>query len=316
MKIFVPSYRQIIPAKHSWMFTKWMVEVSESDLRNYVIPHWKKIDTSKDIHEVNRLFKMSLEDVCGCKLERGTLDPFIRRDALTIHAGASSGNESFAPAFLKTAFTTGFLTAKYGWNLTYGGGNTGGMGEAARGFYAGINAFGRHEDQYSVQVIPADFVLSVQSLNGLRPNNEGLCSTTDAALVMPDFMTRRYILDHRCVAAITCPGSLGSLDEWSDIAVAIKTGLSTVKLYTLNPYIEQLGCRFYDPLKQQIENSIKCGLQKPDIYDYLKFMETPEDAHKHLMTEQGKTRATPEQKYRARKQRFGFTPGVARAVPV
>ncbi len=315
MKIFVPIFRQIIPAKHPEFFAKWMVQVSEDDLRNCVIPHWQKIDTSKDIHEVGRLYKKSIEEICGHKLEFGTLDPFLRRDIITVHAGSGSGDKDCSDLFLKNAFTVGYLTAQNKWNLSYGGGDTGGMGQVAKGYYAGLNECGRAEDQYSIQVIPADFVTSVKSLNGLRPKNEGLCSSTDGALVLPDFMMRRYILDTRCTAAITCAGSIGSLDEWTDIAVAIKTGLGNVRLYTLNPYVEKLGGKFYDPLKNQIANSIKCGLQDPNIFNHFRFMKTPEAVFDDLMTELAKNNETPEEKYQARKQRFNFKTGVPRPVP-
>jgi predicted Rossmann-fold nucleotide-binding protein len=288
-----------------------MVEVNEDEVKNLVIPHWKKIDAAKDIQELRRLYKISIEEVCGRDVAYGTMDPFMRRPIMTVHAGASPGDEDCSDLFLALAHKVGFLTAKHRWTLFYGGGETGGMGKVAKGFYAGLNAFGRADDQYSVQVIPADFVLGVKSLNNNRPKNEGLCTTTDAALVMPDFMMRRHILNFRAEVAITKVGSLGSLDEWSDIAVSIKTGLSDVRLYTLNPYVEKLKGKFYAPLNEQIENSVTCGLQNRDIYNHLKFMNSPEE----IFADLEKNNVDPEQKYQARRQRFGFTPGIPRPVP-
>ncbi|MFA5041345.1 MAG: LOG family protein [Bdellovibrionales bacterium] len=318
MKIFVPIFRDLIPPKHPEMFVNRMVEVSEDDLKNLVIPHWKKIDTTKDIYGVSRLYNMSIEEVCGHSVEYGTLDQYIRRPAFTVHAAALPGNESCAEQFDNLAYKTGFLAAKYGWNFCNGGGiaEKGGMGMSAKGFADGLKKNGRAEDQYSMQIVPSDLIV-VDSKNGFRPPNEGLRLKSDVALVFPDFMMRLYILDSLCEAAASLCGSLGTLNEITDIAVSFKIGAKdkNFRFYILNPHVPLLKGKFFDPLKKQIENPIKCGIQDPKVRKHFRFMKTPEGIFKNLMTNLEKNESTPEQKYQARKEKYRFTPGVARPVP-
>ncbi len=161
-----------------------------------------------------------------------------------------------------------------------------------------------------IQIIPSEFVRGVESINGLCPANEGLCRATDAAIVMPDFMTRRELLDSRCVAAITCPGGTGSLDEWSDILAHIKTGLRGLRLYTINPHIEALGYGYYDPLRRAVQSFVNCGFESPTTLDHVHFMETAARAFEDLMPKLRQEGQTPDQTYAAYCERHNVAPGV------
>lgn len=274
-----------------------LVEITEEDLRENVIPFWQKIDAKTNFKNIDRVFNQNIKRICGTGPCKDTLEPFLRRQHLVIHAGSAYGSDSCRDVVRKATFDTAFLAAKYGFNIWYGGGKSGLMGEIAHGFDAGIEEFGRLPDQYSIQIIPADFVLGVKSANGLRPKNEGLCDTTDAAIVMPDLATRRELLDSRCTAAITCPGGIGSLDEWTDVVTKIKTGIGGMLAYAVSPYIEEFNCSFYDPLKSCIDFTIKTGFLSDDIYKYSKFVDSPQKVFEDMMPYLESKNITPNQVY-------------------
>lgn len=60
-----------------------------------------------------------------------TLEPFLRRPGIGVDACSKLGND---PAYARDAFWTGMLIALYGFNINYGGGNSGLMGKVKDGF--------------------------------------------------------------------------------------------------------------------------------------------------------------------------------------
>ncbi len=284
-----------------------LVEIDERDLKN-VIAYWRALDKMAEFQSVADFFVRNIKEVCERSPQKQTLEPFLRRPHITAHAGAKNGAEHCRDTVREAAYSTGRLVAFHGFNLWYGGGQEGLMGCLIQGFNDELKQIERKPDQYSVQIIPSEFVLGVTSTNGLHPVNEGLCNVTDAAIVMPDFVTRRELLDSRCVAAITCPGGTGSLDEWSDMVVHIKTGLRHMHLYTLNPYIDALGCGYYDQLRLAVQSFVRCGLESQTTFDHIHFKETAEGVFGDLMPKLRERSLAPDQVYAAYCDRHRVSP--------
>ena len=295
MKIFVPKYRNDMPPENPWLLNKMMVEVSAFDLPR-VIGFWQSVSSVENFIDAGTFFRTNTQEVCQHTTKELSLEPFLRRSHFVIHAGSQSGNERCSDVLAEAAYNAGKLVAQHGGNLWNGGGTGGLMKTSLDGFKDEAKKNPR-PDQYSIQVIPADFVVGVKSTNGFHPKNEGLSDITDAAIIMPHFPTRRELLGSRCAAALSLAGSIGSLDEWSMIAVDIKTGLSDTNLYAINTYVQALGGGFYDDLRRQLGGFVKCGLLDKEVLKTLHFKETPEQAFADLMPKLKQKNATPDQVY-------------------
>ncbi len=304
MKIFVPKYRQDMPPEDFWRFIGMFVEVSEQNLRERVIPFWQEHAKAK-YEDPDVYFRQNIKNICERK--KYTLEPFFRRPSITIHAASTLGNDKI---FADTAYNAGKSVAREGFNLWYGGGKNGLMGKAVAGFIDERERIGALPDQYAIQVIPGDFVLGVTSVNGMRPENEGLCCVTDAALVMPHFVTRREILDGRCAASVTCPGGLGTANEWTDMATGEKVGTQAIPFYTINVQIGEDGERYWDWLRRGMDVMAKCGFLNPDFIKRTRFVNTPEEALEDLMVKLKKENATPSEVYKAYCTENKVEPGV------
>jgi uncharacterized protein (TIGR00730 family) len=305
MKIFVPRYRHTAPSTNGRILDEMFLEINELDLPD-VIKSWSALDQLQNVTP-KAFFSTGAKDICTYPTSKNTLEPFLRRPHITLHCGAKEGSSETGPLAKEIMYESGAIVARYGFNLWYGGGDTGLMGAAHKGFTDALQKH-RYPDQYSVQICPAPFVYGVASTNGLRPANEGLSQDSDVAIVMPDFVTRRELLSSRCAGALSGIGGIGTIDEITDILVHIKTGLRPTNIYILNPFVPELNRGYWDPFRELIDGFIKTQFEKPSTLNHVNFMPSPADAMQHLMEKLDAAGQNPHTVYQEYCREMGITP--------
>ncbi|MGB9152064.1 MAG: LOG family protein [Alphaproteobacteria bacterium] len=310
MKIFVPKFRHHMPHMDPEILTSMFVEINRKALDG-VLDHWEKMDSVSSPMAPAEFFSAHVKDVCARKPKKNTLEPFLRRPHVTLHGGSKEGSGVGRDIFIEGAYKSGYIAAQNGFNMWYGGGDTGLMGQFANGFNDAIKIHGRLPDQYLIQIIPSQFVRGVKSIGGLKPANEGLCDITDAAIIMPDFDTRLHLLNSRCAAAVTNPGGSGSLEELAGIMRLIKTGLKETLLYISNPHIpDKYYDGYYDLLKLHVERTVERGLENPGLLARVHYKATVEEIYQDLMLKLAATNATPNEVYAAYCTQNRARPGI------
>ncbi len=312
MKIFVLDDRFYSPHKNSEILASMVVEIRKNIL-GMIIDHWQQLDKEAPSLDASNLSSTSIQKRFKNTSSPNTFEQFLRRPYIVVHAGSHIGAEH-CPQIRKDAREAGALVAAHGFSLLYGGGAGGLMGLVLEGFIEEMNKRGRRPDQYSVQVLPSEFVFGVRNPNGMRPANEGLCDITDAALILPDFAARRFLLNNCGVAAITCPGGIGSVDEGTDVLVHEKTGLGNIPLYFLNTYVEKAEKGFYQPLLDQLRLAVDCGLEEASFLEIVmnRVKKTPKKIFEDLMPKLEQVQALPDQVYQAYCQINGVKEGKAK----
>lgn len=280
MKVFVPRYRHTLPPTNPRLLVEMMLEIDPQDLRN-VIDLWEKQDSLEDI-KLEEYFSIGAKNICLYPTHRNTLEPYLRRPHISVNCGSQEGSEEIAPQALDLIRRTGTLIARNGFNLRYGGGQTGLMGAVHQAFLDELKKQ-RYPDQYSMQISPGPFVFGVKSVNGSKPVNEGLSSNSDVVIVMPDFYCRRDMLNSTSTASFSGFGATGTIDESTDVAAHNKIGMRKVPLYMLDAYVPAYGHGFWSSLRKQFEIFVSAGYERPTIWDHLRFMDSPEKSMDHLM---------------------------------
>jgi predicted Rossmann-fold nucleotide-binding protein len=249
MKIFVPRFQwdsaQQDRERLINMFGELIAPNAEQNLER-IVREWNEADHQKGYKVIKAMYRRSASKILGPGVvEKHTLEPYLRREHVTAHGGAKPGADHCRDHDRQVAMEIGAGIAELGFNLWYGGGEDGRMGDYLNGFLQQIQRH-RYPDQYSVQVSPASFALpkEFKSVNGATAANEGLSPHSDIALVIPKFVNRRDFLDSVCIAAITGVGGVGSCDELLDILVHKKTGQTDTLSYVLNEYRPRAGINF------------------------------------------------------------------------
>ena len=311
MKIFVPNYRHTLPHINSEILAFMMAEIFREDLSK-AIDHWSRLDKGIGTTNASDFFVTSVRDILRTTPPKSTLEPFLRRPHIVVHGGSKEGTEHSKDQLGDLAERTGKLVASNGFSLWYGGGSKGLMGRIIKGFADEVKKSDGRDDQYSLQIVPSEFVFGVKSATGMKASNEGLCESTDAAIIMPDFVTRLELLSSRCAAAITCPGGSGTLNEWSHILVHNKTGLRDIPLYTLNPLMKKSQKGYYDFLLAHMESTVEHGQESSLALDFITkgVRKTPEKIFEDLMLRLEQGHATPDQVYAEYCQDNHVKPGI------
>lgn len=287
MKYFVPQYQHIIPYttfNKLDAFANSLIEITPQDL-SPVLNHWEHFEEYYHQSLPKDVFFRSSDEVCSCPAEplSTATANFLWRPGITVHCGSWDATEELR-VLLKQ---TGSMIAKLGFNLWYGGGDSGLMGEAFNGFNEEVQKH-RFENQVSIQVIPAPFIRGIKSQNGLTPKNEGLTAVSDAVIVLPTFSSRRDLLNRINKTIISAPGSFGTLDEMAGVLTDIKTGLLAPKLSTLDPYMMREGRKepstFYAPLWKLVRTQIDSNLQSDSIWSQFGIKNTVEELAKDIKT--------------------------------
>ena len=160
------------------------------------------------------------------------------------------GAADVAPAYFELAREVGQAIASQGWQLVYGGGNTGLMGAVANG---ALEAEGE-----VVGIMPTFLVDQERAHDGLKRME-----------VVPDMATRKARFFRLSDIFITLPGGMGTLDELYESITAYQLGLHQGLSYILN------ANGFYNGLKQQMEHQHEEGfIHKADTEVPWQFVET------------------------------------------
>ncbi len=153
-----------------------------------------------------------------------------------------ASSEQVEPAYRALAAQLGAAVAARGWELVYGGGNVGLMGEVARAALVG----GGHV----TGVIP----------HRLADREVALREVSE--LVLVDTMRERKAqMDQRSDAFIVLPGGIGTLEELVEILTLRLLGYSDKPLVLLDPD------GFWLPLEELLRQMIDRGLASEGLLD-------------------------------------------------
>lgn len=303
MQIFVPRYRHTAPHTQPAVLNEIFVAIDPDNLAD-VMKKWVTLDALQGI-DPKSFFKSNIVNDLGIPAKKRCLMPYLLRPHITVHAGAKPGAPEFSEFMHEKMFRIGELVAIHGFNLWTGGGGTGLMKSTNDGFTSKQREL-KHPDQFSIQVIPAAFYNGTMGQqNGLKAFiNEDITDNSDVAIVMPDFVTRRELLDSHCAAAITGFGGTGTLDELTDIMVHIKTGLRSIRSYLLDMPLPGDEEGYYKPIKDLLAHFVRAGLESTATRDHLNFMPNPEAIFEHLMIALDQDGYLPEIGYQEHKRRY------------
>lgn len=161
------------------------------------------------------------------------------------------------PAYAEHARTMGRLLAEEDWQLVYGAGDVGLMGEVARAAQkAGGDTFG---------VIPAHLI-------ALEVGKSDLTSY----VVTETMHERKKVMYMNANAVVVLPGGAGSLDELFEVITWAQLGLHAKPILILNTE------GYWNPLLKLIEHVIDQGFADASLAGLIQVVDTPEDAIEKL----------------------------------
>lgn len=130
--------------------------------------------------------------------------------------------------------------AARGWELVYGGGSVGLMGEVAR---AALSAHGE-----VLGVIPNRLVERELALHGVT-----------RLLRTETMRERKDLMDAHSDAFVVLPGGIGTLEELLEIITLKQLGYHARAIVLLDPY------RFWEPLLEQLGRIVDQRFARPDL---------------------------------------------------
>ncbi|EEB96381.1 hypothetical protein MPER_04495, partial [Moniliophthora perniciosa FA553] len=211
--------------------------------------------------------------------------------AVTVYCGSSTGNQ---PAFVKAALSLGSALAASNRRLVYGGSHRGLMGTVSRavlnggGFVTGILPYAmvaaggegeRVRQPKQIQGNAGDGSVYVD----VEPDDEHL-----ETIVVDSMHTRKVEMAKRCCGFVGLPGGFGTFEEvfevttWTQLGIHTKRVSAILFFQTVITYLYDfiavillnvLG--FYDPIQQQIRNSIEAGFIQPYNESLIIFVNGP-----------------------------------------
>ncbi|ESK94285.1 hypothetical protein Moror_8270 [Moniliophthora roreri MCA 2997] len=193
--------------------------------------------------------------------------------AVTVYCGSSTGNQ---PAFVKAALSVGTALATSNRRLVYGGSHRGLMGTVSR---AVLNGGG-----FVTSILPYAMVAAGGEGEKVRqpksiqePDDEHL-----ETIVVDSMHTRKVEMAKRCCGFVGLPGGFGTFEEVFEVTTWTQLGIHTKPVILLNV----LG--FYDPVRQQIRNSIEAGFIQPYNESLITFVDGPSSKDEHAEYDWGK----------------------------
>lgn len=173
-----------------------------------------------------------------------------QRPALCVFCGSNHGND---PAYTAAAQRFGALMGEKGFDLVFGGGGVGLMGELAR-------AVRQHGGKVT-GIIP-DF------LRHLEPPLE----IATELIITRDMNERKSRMFGAAAAFVVLPGGLGTLDELAE-------ALTGAQLHTHAKPIVFININgFFDPFFALIDHIVAHGFAAPQIKKLMRVVATPEEA--------------------------------------
>ncbi len=155
-----------------------------------------------------------------------------------------SANDTIPKVYLEAARTLGRLIGQHGHTLVFGGGDTGVMGEAARGAHeAGGQIIG---------IAPTFFDVP------------GILSPLCTEMIYTETMgERKQLLEAKSELFIVAPGGIGTMDEFFDIFTLRTLGRHEKPICLLNV----AGC--YDGLLRLLDDMVKNDFLRPGAMEML-----------------------------------------------
>lgn len=155
------------------------------------------------------------------------------------------------PAYYGEAYTLGKYIALNGYGLVFGGGNTGLMGQAARGAY---------ENQASAII-------------GIAPafmHTPGVLYENCSQLILTDTMhERKQAMEAMADAFVVLPGGVGTLEEFFEVLTLKILGLHKKAIILMNT------SHFFDPAIHLIEETAKKHFMSEDSLSAVEVADTP-----------------------------------------
>jgi uncharacterized protein (TIGR00730 family) len=172
--------------------------------------------------------------------------------SICVFCGASFGN---APHFRDAARAMGEGLGQMGYNLVYGGGSPGLMGEVSKAAQAaGARVQG---------IIPA-FLQALENAAPITPEEK--------LIVTPHLQERKAIMLQMSDAFVVLPGGLGTFDEFFEVATEAQLGVHRKPIIVVNVD------GFFDPLDAMLRGIVGHGFAKPVILELYHLADGPEAA--------------------------------------
>lgn len=165
------------------------------------------------------------------------MPPAATARSVCVFCGSRMGNN---PVFAVEARAMGRMLADQGWRLVYGAGDTGLMGEVARG---AIDAGGR-----TLGVIPAHLIAREQGRRDLTQ-----------FVVTEDMHERKKVMFMNSDAIVVLPGGAGSLDEFFEVLTWAQIGLHRKPVFLLDTG------GYWQPLAALIDHVVAHGFAERSL---------------------------------------------------
>jgi uncharacterized protein (TIGR00730 family) len=161
------------------------------------------------------------------------------RPALRVCVFCAS-SEDVDPRFRAVAAALGRGLGRAGWELVYGGGNVGLMGEVARAaLAAGAKVTGVIPDRLATREIALDEVTELIRTDTLRE--------------------RKALMDDRSDAFVVLPGGIGTMEELVEIITLKQLGFHNRAIVV----VDAEG--YWDPLLEQLQRMVDRRLAAPSL---------------------------------------------------
>lgn len=176
------------------------------------------------------------------------------RHSICVFCGSSFGSD---PVFAEAARETGRLIASHGYDMVFGGGGVGLMGETARA--------ARDGGAKVTGILPA-------FLRGLEPPLD----SGEIVEIVPDMGVRKRRMLELADGFIALPGGIGTLDEFFEVIVDKQLGQLHKPIVILN----LKNC--YDPLIQLLNHTASLEFVQPDLEKLFRVALSPDQAIAYL----------------------------------
>lgn len=172
------------------------------------------------------------------------------RHRICVFCGSSFGSD---PVFAEAARETGRLIASHGYDMVFGGGGVGLMGETARA--------ARDGGAKVTGILP-------EFLRGLEPPLD----SGEIVEIVSDMGVRKRRMLGMSDAFVILPGGIGTLDEFFEVIVEKQLGQLHKPIVILN----LKNC--YDPLIQLLTHTASLEFVRPDLEHLFRVALSPDQA--------------------------------------
>lgn len=169
--------------------------------------------------------------------------------------GASS--KTINAIFTKAGYELGYIIAKHGYGLVFGGGDNGMMGAVARGTHEGGGKV--------IGIAPSFF-----NIDGvLYPKCDEIIYTTT-------MRERKQKMEDLSGAFIVTPGGIGTYEEFFEILTLKQLDRTKKPLVILNT------AGYYDPMLEMLRHAVQTNFMTESTIDLMAVVKTPEEAMAYI----------------------------------